>query len=66
MSIMSARLHLSVSTQEEAEAWALVLRSLGMALVGRPTDRISHDGSWTVRAISAETAERRYGHRPAS
>ena len=64
--VMSARLHLSVSSREEAEAWALVLRTLGMELVGQPTDRISHDGSWTVRAISTEVAERRHGHRAAS
>lgn len=57
--LMSARLHLSVSSKEEAEAWAVVLRTLGMEVLGRPTDRISHDGSWTVRAISVEVAERR-------
>ena len=57
--LMSARLHLSVDSEEEAKAWAVVLRTLGMELLGRPTDRISHDGSWTVRAISAEVAERR-------
>lgn len=64
--VMSARLHLNVSSREEAEAWALVLRTLGLQVLGRPTDRLSHDGSWTVRAVSAEVAEQRYGRRAAS
>lgn len=41
------------ATEAEAEAWATVLRAMGMS-VGRPSDRITHDGSWMVRARSAD------------
>lgn len=41
------------ATEAEADAWATVLRAMGM-LVNRPSDRITHDGSWMVRARAAE------------
>ena len=42
-------------SQDQAEAWATVLRSLGM-LVGGPSDSpgVSGDGRWVVRANSPD------------
>lgn len=40
-------------TEVEAAAWVTVLQVMGME-VNRPSDRITHDGSWMVRARAAE------------
>lgn len=52
--LMGARFFVMLDSQAEAEAWVAVLRTMGMEILGRPTDRLSHDGSWTVRAVSPD------------
>jgi hypothetical protein len=50
-------------SRASAEAWATVLRSLGMN-VSRPTDSpaVSGDGRWTVRANSMDSDQRGQRH----
>lgn len=51
---MGARVAIMTETEDEANAWLVIFRSLGMQIIGRPSNRITHDGSWMVRARSAE------------
>jgi hypothetical protein len=51
---MATRIFLKLDTEPEAHAWVAVLRTLGLEVLGRPTDKLSHDGSWTVRAIARD------------
>lgn len=48
MMFMGSRLTVVSKTRAEAQAWADVLRGLGLN-VGGPTD-MRHDGSWLVQA----------------
>lgn len=54
---MATRIFLKLDTEPEAHAWVAVLRTLGLEVLGRPTDKLSHDGSWTVRAIARDTQQ---------
>jgi hypothetical protein len=51
---MGARVAIMTETEDEANAWLAVFRSLGMQIIGRPSNRITHDGSWMVRAHTTD------------
>jgi hypothetical protein len=50
---MGTTVMLKVDTEGEAQAWATVLRTLGLR-VGRPSNSpaVSSDGRWVIRALS--------------
>lgn len=56
---MSARVFVIVDSEEEAQAWETALGTLGLRIVGRPSDALSGEG-WTVRAVSPDVARKRY------
>jgi hypothetical protein len=37
-------------TRAEADAWVTVLRGLGLVVLGPPSDVLSSDGRWVIRA----------------
>lgn len=55
---MDTRIQVFAKSEDEAKAWLTVLRTLGLQIVGVPSDRITHDGSWMVRARVAEDDQR--------
>jgi hypothetical protein len=54
---MGARIQIFADDEGEANAWLVVLRSLGLQILGRPSNKITHDGSWMVRARVADTQQ---------
>lgn len=57
MGHMGTRVSVMAATQAEADAWVTVLRAMGMD-VNRPSDKLTHDGSWMVRARTAQRGQR--------
>lgn len=56
---MGARIVVFADDEDEANAWLGIFRCLGLPIVGCPSNRTTHDGSWMVRARSAEVDEPR-------
>lgn len=54
---MGARIQVFADDEVEALAWVTVFRSFGLQILGRPSNLITHDGSWLVRARVAENEE---------
>lgn len=51
---MGARIQVFADDEVEALAWVTVFRSFGLQILGRPSNLITHDGSWLVRARVAD------------
>lgn len=52
---MGVRIQVFADDEAEAQALVTVLRALGLQILGRPSNLITHDGSWLVRARVADT-----------